>query len=775
MFERLRRRFYSFLAVAADKSTAVRQRLKGFSAKLVRDYQFGRAILFHRLYRVQFALDAWIARHVGTSITLLLCTLIAITAYLSPAIDEPLRSYFTVDDRINWLRTLLVSLGGALIGAAAIVMSLVMFAMQINIERTPHRLFRQLSTDLKLLGAFASTFVLAFAIASLGLALSLERIALAILGSLWATLLILMLFLYAYRRALLLINPIEQLSIVAHDASRYLKAWSRRAGRAAPLFDVSRYEEGRQQLKLRTRHDIVRLTYFRANTHWTNEARIGISQAISFSRRYAEQGDYEVAAKALNTISQINMAYILAKGKTFFSNNPLFENPLTTDGFINNSLEHLRQSIRIGVSRGDEQQVEQNLATFAKLQNVYLGIDYAEDGASKTHAHLASGYLAEAVQSVFPAGMPNVLMEGIRLMGECAQSTIMRGGVEDVSALTDMIQTISANSLVKEDHWPVTLTGIEQIRNLTLLSLKSRSSGAPQVAKRTTNCAVFIAAAMTQLPQSSEVFRQSFYLAPFYSIAGQHSFLSTLAEWGNHVLAADANSADARILLRNIAEWSEELHELIQPLLLLTIEKRSQLTFDVVTWVATTSQFLLTLSTARACDQGVRDDLLESALDLAAVLSWIPRDREAVKFVEAYGVTETLFQIALEVKRYANEDQFASFRKLLLDWTFEAGRHQIGRPILERGIYALVVLATLSSNPADVLFLRHEVSERLLASNIEQEVRQRTAKRIRETARSSRGQYLHSPIESMLSQLDQTTLRPLLLEVADILFSAPLA
>ena len=41
-----------------------------------------------------------------------------------------------------------------------------------------------------------------------------------------------------YRRALLLINPVPQLGLVVDRAQRELRAWTRRARRAAPLFSL---------------------------------------------------------------------------------------------------------------------------------------------------------------------------------------------------------------------------------------------------------------------------------------------------------------------------------------------------------------------------------------------------------------------------------------------------------------------------------------------------------------------------------------------------------
>ena len=70
-----------------------------------------------------------------------------------------------------------------------------------NVERMPHGLFRKLSLDRRLLGAFTCTFLLAIAITALSFISrnSWPWLAIAIMGAGWGTALILGLFLYAYR------------------------------------------------------------------------------------------------------------------------------------------------------------------------------------------------------------------------------------------------------------------------------------------------------------------------------------------------------------------------------------------------------------------------------------------------------------------------------------------------------------------------------------------------------------------------------------------------
>jgi uncharacterized membrane protein len=86
---------------------------------------------------------------------------------LVPAIQARVQHLFPTDDKLQGLRTLFVTVGGALLGATVIVSSLVLFSMQVNADRMPHGLFRRLSGDRRLLGAFAGAYVLAVFLAVL--------------------------------------------------------------------------------------------------------------------------------------------------------------------------------------------------------------------------------------------------------------------------------------------------------------------------------------------------------------------------------------------------------------------------------------------------------------------------------------------------------------------------------------------------------------------------------------------------------------------------------
>mgnify|MGYP001584423099 FL=1 len=60
----------------------------------------------------------------------------------------------------------------------------------------------------------------------------------------------------------------------------------------------------------------------------------------------------------------------------------MFDNQFATDGFINDTLEHLRQNVKIGIARGDEQQIEQTFRAMTALCRIFMNIDYVTEYAS---------------------------------------------------------------------------------------------------------------------------------------------------------------------------------------------------------------------------------------------------------------------------------------------------------------------------------------------------------------------------------------------------------
>jgi len=760
-------RIFKYTTVCRNSGAAAIQSMR---LKAVRICSYSYALLWHKFYWLRYHFSIWRTQYGPVAISVVLFLLIWVSAYFSSILQSVLEPYLSAQNRFADLRFLFLALGSALIGAAAIAFSLIMFAMQVNVERTPHGLFRKLSTDRRIIGAFGGTFLLAISIASTSLIPDISWVARGILGSIWGMVLIFVLFLYAYRRALLLINPLKQLSILVKDSNREMEAWARRAKRAALLFRSDKSNNTVKGVSPGTTRDIPRIVYFQANPHWTAKSQQAIQYASSFAKRYAEYGDHEISAEALKAVIAINQSYVKAKGKTFFSYTPLIDDQMTTDEFINYTLEFLRQNIRIGISRGDEQQIEQTLQTIAALVLVYIKIDYSDEFASKTHAHIASAYLSEAVEAVVPHNMADVLMEGVRLMGESAHLFLKYSEPNSIATLTDKISLIACTGIAIEKYRPVTLSAIEQLAKLTLALIKSKKADIRIAAKHIKENVTMVTKLFLKVPDTPLENAHSTYLAPYYSGATMQSLPSWLTDLVNALAETKPENEDAKTIIGNIEMWADELFQAQKELLLLAIEKRSHFTFYMIHWITHVTEVLLALSNAPACDNRTRDELRKHGLWLISTLSWIPDDKETVAFVEVFQLTETLFKVAIDAYYRGCSEIFEQIQGMLMGWAFKGGRHQTGWAILERSLYGLVTLALIGKSPP-FNDIKRQIAGRLSNADApDQKILDRTARDIRRRAATLYRQgHRFSRIEHEMSKVDHSMMKSQLEELANLL------
>ncbi len=729
------------------------------------------AALWQSTYRAQFQLGVWRLRYGNIVFYAALILLVSASSYMSPAIQNVLASYYLTEHAIDGLRGVILNVGSALIGAAAIVTSLVLFAMQVNIERMPHGLFRRLSTDRKLLGAFALAFLLAVGIATLSTVVDQALLAQVVLTVSWAVVFILISFMYAYRRALALINPLRQLDILTQDTRKELRAWARRAQRAMPLLEPDESVSPTSS-PFDSTHDLARTAFFQINNRWTDGTKQAVRHAMSFTRGYAEQGDYEVSGAALNSVVDINAAYIDSKGKTFYTNNPFGDNPFSNDSFINDTLEHLRQNLQGGISRRDEQQIEQTLQVMAALVRVYLGIDYSSPYASKSHAHLAAEYLASAVQSVVPHNMADVLLEGQRLMGQSAQHLLAHGNPNDIATLSGKIALIACTGCAREEYRPVTMEGMTQLANLTFDLLRSGSRDIHFAVGEVRRNVALVTKFFLNVPDTPLSSTHSTFLGPYYSSISMQSLRSRLTVLANAISWAQPDNKDVQSIIRNIERWADGLDKTEKELLLEAIKTKSHFTFDMISWITGVTQILLAVSNAAACDHHSKEELRRHARCLIATLTWIPDDKDTLAFVENFRMTETLFESAVDASTRGCDEIAKEIGESLLFWTFKCGRYQSGWGVFEKGLCALAALAVNGGND-DISLLRSAVVSRLTGKSApEREIRVRTAKEILACAANlhRQGNWL-SRIEIAIAQSDHAKLRPLLEEIAGLLAS----
>lgn len=729
------------------------------------------AKLLFKLVQAQAFLTQWKNAHkriliVGVIIFLLLSTFLFLMPY-----KHAFELYFSNDNILSVLRSLLGGIGAALIGATAIVFSLIVFSMQTNIERMPHGLFRKFGSDLLLLGSFLGSFVIAILVASMSLIPSNKLSMYAIFLSVWGVIAVLILFLYAYQRALKLINPITQLTLMYNAVRRDLVKWDRLTTRAQDIMvnhddDKSKIESLNEKVL-----DVKRIIFLKNNHGWETTAVQAINYCISYAKRYAELGDYDVSDYSFDRIMYINAKYCSVKRGTYIEDNPLLNIVDNSDAFINLSLEHLRQTMQTALARGDEKLASSTLRGMSGLYGVYLSIEYAGRTRSKHHAMLAAGYISSAVESVIPQNMADVMMEGIKLMGRNSVKALSYANASDIVGTIQKISMFSTISLKNTVLQPVTLTAFSQFSdiNIQLIIKGDINSGfTMDILQKSISEAAIVFLHTEDTPINS---RHSYILSPYYSVANVTGFISRIKEIVNYLIDNKIEAESSKVIIRNVEKWADKLYQSQKEVLLVAANKRSSFIYDLISWNVMVCEVLLALSESQLCDDYHSEKLKKHSIWLIATLSWIPEEQEVVTFVNNGSLVDSIFEAAMMGLSRNSPEFYDMCKKILEGWVKKTAQHVSTRSGFEDAIKSLVAL-TVKEGTVDA---QNKLLEKLndILSKIKspsKELRELTARHLLRNTKDYRYRAgFYSSVDIFLSQCDTDSTVALFTKVAEIL------
>jgi len=682
--------------------------------------------------------------------------LVAASVWGTPLLDARLGSRITT----NAISSLLLALGAALIGGAALAFTLVMFAMQVNVERLPHGLFRRFSTDARLLSYFVAMFAIALGVTLSSLLADTISPGIAVLIAVWACLLVTGLLWITYRRALLLISPWAQLQLMEASTARSLQRSVRRARMLRPLLkNDSDGEEDEEPpfLGPKPEFDTARGTIFQLDPNWAAEAGRAVSFAVSFAARFAEVGDYETSNASLVAIVRVNAHYVDARGKTFVGSHPfasLTGLPAGGDSFISETLEQLRQYMHVALGRKDEQQIEQIFGAFGALTRVYLGIEYAVAGDSKHYAGLSAGYLTAAVKTVPSLKSPDVLMDGVRKIGVVGRILVANGMKSHVTTMSEAFQELALPSLLSPQLRMVVGTIMEEYADTLFALLISDEYKVRFEAETLQKSVCQVVTLFLQVPETSIIGEHSSYTKAFYSIAHMSSLCSKLTALTDFIINAKADDENSERVVRHVQGWADELWKPHRELLQRAVEKRSQLTFDLIHWISQVSQMLMAMAAARVTNAHLGADLRNSALSLAMTLSWIPQDKETIDIAERFLLYEEFLNMAQAAQEYEATDISEKIQEVMLDRACSVAAEEAGGQSLTQTLQGMCVLAVKSGEANAITDLQKRLEERLSRGNgLSQEYRDRTAMRI------SKSDHSLSGMGFAMSQVDRQLLQ----------------
>jgi Ca2+/Na+ antiporter len=664
-------------------------------ANIRRHYAKFRFNLINLKHRLQYR---WFANRGKTEffIWLIAFTVLVLASKLA---HSSLQLYLRDDKFVDTLRATALQLGSSLLGATAIVASLVLFAMQVNVERLTHGLFRRLSTDKRLLASFAVSFVASILVVSLPLITPIEWAEWAIIAAILLTLVVLRLFLAAYRRSLSLINPVEQLRIIIGDVTVALNTWSKQADWSTAALPP-RIPDRPPNPVIDSTVNTRRAAFMLHNGWGGVEVRRGLDHCISVNGRAASQGDYLVAERALTTLVSINAAYIQAKGKTFFAENGFIHQPLATDPVINYSLEQLKRQFRFAVGRRDEEHVNMLLNAYGALAALYAQIDYGRPEADPWHAKLAIGYLESDIRSTFPQNLPDSIMEGVRVLGRCAIVLLNRGEATEIVSIVNELGPIGAAMILREDHRPVAVTAMEQLAEMTYHMINTGVWEPGYAFEEIASSVKMIATVAMNQPNNGFKSVPSYVLGPYFSYQDT-SLSSRFKQLTNALLNCPFEDEKAKICVANLHEWAKRTQPIAKDILILAVEKRSKFTLDILRWVGDIVEVLLAVASAPVANEYFGSELKKLAERWALALSWIPDDAESIDCASTWSATSMMFEIARAARKWHSDEVYEAAQRNLLRWALRPGRRANAWHDVDEAMLAAVAIALKSPDDPD--------------------------------------------------------------------------
>lgn len=576
----------------------------------------------------------------------------------------------STDNSFKALSSLTLSLGSALVGVTAIAFMLIVFSLQVNIERLPYGLFYTLNSDKKLMSLLETTFFLAILVACLSLIQNSDYAVVIFLVLLESTFIIFFLLYYTYQRALKLINPHEQLMMIIKKTTASLKWWDKRFKRAEPIIKDSNEDDNN--------FDWKRFSFFKLNPHYFHEVKNALTFIDSITQRHLDTGDYIVSEMSLNTFISINSLYIKAKGKTLFSSSPFLDTGHWDDEVINKTLEHLRLNFSINLKKSDERALNQIMSCYVNLAKIYTSIEYDTERNGKTHANLASQYLYDDVEKLIQLKNPDLLMNGIRNIEEIAVFYIEHGLLTDTLTMIESIGRIGIVSALDKTQTPVVQIAMNAFSNITknIFISKNRISFVVE------NVNKQIKMLVQTILQHPSGYTPEHSLGTYFSYNNATSLMSYLTDLANALLEQESIGINEQKILDNILEYSEKSYQLHKDLFLLAVENQSLSVNNFLAWIEHFSYLLLMLS---KLEYSNKDKLERRAIWFLSIISFVPKKREVIKYVEIFNLTETLFQSG---EKFIEEDLLVGVPtviELLTNWSFKIGEYD------EDGMYTFVL------------------------------------------------------------------------------------
>ena len=208
-------------------------------------------------------------------------------------------------------KSILLGIGGSLIGATSIAFTFLIFSLQNNLDKLPHGLFRKAGVDSRLVFYYLTSVMLAISICFISLFPDYRYVMVMISMLFLSVGTILIMFILAFKRTLLIVNPVFHIGSAFKSVVKNHKMWETAFKRSEALIEIN---------EVSSTHNYKKIQYLTLFPNWSKPTIDGIKHSILLARAFKAKGDLEVCEQALFNVLNINLDYIRTKYQRWHNN-----------------------------------------------------------------------------------------------------------------------------------------------------------------------------------------------------------------------------------------------------------------------------------------------------------------------------------------------------------------------------------------------------------------------------------------------------------------------
>jgi hypothetical protein len=576
-----------------------------------------------------------------------------------------------------FLSDLVLNIGTAFIGSSVIAMSFIVFAMQINIERLPYKLFCHFSKDKKFFRTFIALLYATIFLSVLSIFLDHASKIFIIIFLVVIVICIICIpffFWHLYLRSLDLINPIKQLNILESAQDAKIQEWANCISQKMDLFNKSTEISSKDYM----------ISVMGEYVDFISSIVQMVEGLIALAKHNARHGDYDLVSKALAVIVKINSSYLQIKNNLCHKYHCSDLMQMEGKGiffYIRNAIDqYTEEAIADNSSKAEIVPLLSSLAELMKACSIIEPFKYR-----RNYIFLLYGDFDRAVKALENKGRWDLVGESQNFLGEAVKIfTQMECFFQTLIACQSMV---SVAERARKNQRPIVVWYVlVELSSIMTVLLKYQGQidendhdKAYSVVIIDTGMLIDKLATLLLDEESSLLFfplTSDSTLKPLYyciDSTNPNCFIGTLHNIAK-MFCASENQKQSSLFERNITLFA---HSLTQSNAFLKkaiqyprhVLLKTYLAHEIIQWILTVVTILFNVY-QKSTYQPRIDVLKKASMLLLSLLEALPDNEDTNTNCFNETLSGLLFNLIHQAKQYQDQNILRILEKIFLDWTF---------------------------------------------------------------------------------------------------------